>query len=531
MKYIFRLLTGLLFVAAMDVPASFAQTTHYISASLGNDVWSGLLPEPNAEHTDGPKQSVNAAREIAANLAPGDKLFFRRGDNWDGITGILSLSSTAGAPDNYIIVGAYGSGSKPRFDVTGTGNALFFRGSNSEPTSYIRIEDLHIMTTGIPGDRPTGIYVIETYRSNDPHHIIFDGIIVEGLKFGAVIYETDITVTNCVFRNNYGISPESGHTQGIYASGMRMVFTSNIFSDNGKPGVGFDHNTYLSGCVDCVYSDNTVSGGFSGLKVRRGSGMTIAGNTMSNLEYSTITVGADDGHTLSDTVIDSNTLFDTGRGINVKAQSSGTSYIDNLTIKNNIIYNTTSAGITLHNTHIVNSGFYNNLVYDNGARSSISVSSSALLDNTLSIKNNILVNPDTQTGTLLSIENPTLDGLDIDHNLYYGQSAYIARVGGVGFGSLSAFGDAFPGVGTHAIAQDPQLSNPPDDFSPSSESAPSIDRGISLVGVVDNDFAGNTRPFIIHPSSAYTWDVGPYEYRGNGSPSRPGVPGDLRIQK
>src|SRR6266446_87627 len=38
------------------------QTMLYVSARYGDDGWSGRLPEPNAEHTDGPLASFDGAR-------------------------------------------------------------------------------------------------------------------------------------------------------------------------------------------------------------------------------------------------------------------------------------------------------------------------------------------------------------------------------------------------------------------------------------------------------------------------------------
>lgn len=534
--YVFRalkvsrlFLSGLVLLILFQASTAFAKTDYYISSSQGNDSWSGRLPEPNQSNSDGPKQSVDAAQTIASNLTPGDRLLFRRGDSWTGISNLISLSTTAGEANREIIIGAYGNGDKPRFDVTGEGSGIFIRGANDAPTAYLRIENIHIMTTGTPGNRPTGITVIETFRPNNPHHIVFDGLTLEGLKFGANIQENDITITNCLIQNNYGIPPETGHTQGIYAKGSRIIITKNTLKDNGKPGVGFDHNTYLSNCIDCIYSDNVVSGGFSGLKIRKGRGITVTGNRMYNLDYSTITVGADAGATISAVEIDGNTLFNTGRGINVKAQSEGASYIDDLVIKNNIIYGTTTAGITLHSTYIKSSALYNNLVYNNGSGVGISVRSSTIIEDLLAIKNCILANTRGQTGTLLFMEDWNPGKIALDHTLYYSPSASIARIGSDVFSDLGTLQTRFPEIAQHAMEQDPQFSNPPEDFRPQNAEAPSVDNGASLIGIVDNDHDGNSRPFIIHTSSSFSWDIGPFEFRGKYA-NRPEPPNNLQLQ-
>lgn len=513
------LMTALVLLASGSGPL-LAQTVYYVSASLGNDSWSGLLAEPNTNSTDGPKQSVSAAQPIAQGLGAGDQLLFRRGDAWSHTGSLFYLSQAHGNPQAYAVIGAYGAGEKPLFDVAGTSPAIFLRGSNDIPTSYLKIEDLHITTTAAPGNRPTGLYAIETYRTNEPHHIIFDGVVVEELKFGADLQADHITVTHSTFRNNYGLEPETGHTQGIFASASNIVIRDSLFIDNGKPGVGFDHNTYLSNCEDCVYTGNTVTGGFSGLKVRKGQNITVSNNTMHGIEFSTITVGADDDKTLVNAVVAGNTLYDTGRGINVKAQSAGTSFIDGLVIKNNLIYNTSVTGIIVQNTHLQNTVLYNNLIYANSGSASLWIRSNAPLDGPLTIQNSVLANPVGLSGALLWVENPSLAGLVLDHNLYHGFSVTLANIGGTLYPSLAALQAAFADAEIHGLEQDPQFANAPGNFYPASADGPTVDNGISLRGVVDQDIDGHPRPVVTKFAASFSWDLGPYEF-GSGPPVAP----------
>ena len=57
------------------IPGSMHATDYYVSESLGNDSWTGLLAEPNPGLTDGPKQSLGAAATLLDDVAvPGDRV-------------------------------------------------------------------------------------------------------------------------------------------------------------------------------------------------------------------------------------------------------------------------------------------------------------------------------------------------------------------------------------------------------------------------------------------------------------------------
>jgi hypothetical protein len=109
------------------VPSARA-TDYFISESLGDDAWSGLLPEPNGSMTDGPKQSLAAASTLLdTTVGPGDRVLLRRGDTWSGDVSI-NVSAAAGTPAEAIVVGAYGTGARPTIDRTTDGTVITVRG-------------------------------------------------------------------------------------------------------------------------------------------------------------------------------------------------------------------------------------------------------------------------------------------------------------------------------------------------------------------------------------------------------------------
>ncbi len=80
----------------------FAQTTYYVSSSVGNDSNSGT--SENA-----PLKTIQKINSLS--LKPGDKVLFKRGDSWTG-TGI-KINNVKGTQNNRIVFGAYGNGEKP----------------------------------------------------------------------------------------------------------------------------------------------------------------------------------------------------------------------------------------------------------------------------------------------------------------------------------------------------------------------------------------------------------------------------------
>jgi hypothetical protein len=85
---------------------SFA-TTYYVSSTDGNDSYS----TSQAQNPSTPWQSISKANSFFFSLKPGDNILFKRGDVFYGSL-IANASGTSGGR---IVIGAYGSGTKPLF--------------------------------------------------------------------------------------------------------------------------------------------------------------------------------------------------------------------------------------------------------------------------------------------------------------------------------------------------------------------------------------------------------------------------------
>ncbi|MHA7110653.1 cadherin domain-containing protein [Sunxiuqinia elliptica] len=101
----------LILIILLALPATLlAQTSYYVSSSEGNDSNAGT----SISHPWKSLEKVNSFKPSA-----GDKILFKRGDEWEG-TLVISASGTTGNPITY---GAYGTGEKPRIygsqEITG----------------------------------------------------------------------------------------------------------------------------------------------------------------------------------------------------------------------------------------------------------------------------------------------------------------------------------------------------------------------------------------------------------------------------
>lgn len=116
-------------VALESVAPGPISRTYYVDASSGNDAWSGLISDPQA-NSDGPWQTLD--KVTSHTLQPGDKVLLKRGSVWrnhrEGATPATNrlYIEESGTPTQPIIIDAYGTGPAP----TISGGRLFPQHSN-----------------------------------------------------------------------------------------------------------------------------------------------------------------------------------------------------------------------------------------------------------------------------------------------------------------------------------------------------------------------------------------------------------------
>jgi sulfatase modifying factor 1 len=181
--------------------------TYYVSSSVGNDSWTGLVASPNG--TTGPWKTL--AKASTVELAAGDQILLNCGDTWNE-----ELHPRGnGTPDSPIVIGSYGIGGKPTIDredysIDRTGIRLDDQGG----FKIVGIEFNRCMT-GIYAEYsdecPTKKYIwVEdcyfhdslTYQHYEdyPKRKIGLGICFFSFELDKRFVLTDITIKNCVFR-------------------------------------------------------------------------------------------------------------------------------------------------------------------------------------------------------------------------------------------------------------------------------------------------------------------------------------------
>ncbi len=516
------ILIVVLTAAALATALSAGATDYYLSESVGNDSWSGLLPDPNGTMTDGPKQSLGAAAGLLDNVAlPGDRVLLRRGDTWSGDIS-LTLSSAAGTLAQPIVIGAYGSGAAPTLDRTFEGTIITVRGDYTEPASrYLRFENLRLTTTAAPGDRPIGVLILESYRPVDPHHITFADCEIDHLKHGLTWYEHGHVLERCHIHDNYGIAPETGHTQGIYVSGTDMTIRDSLFVNNGKPDSWFDHNLYISHGSGYVIEGNTIRSSLDGIKLRGSNDTVVRDNVIHDMNLGAISVGGDDSGPVDNVIIERNLVYDTVDAITVKSQS-GTQLLPstNIIIRNNIFHSNRGtapiggdyAGYVNVLDPVEDVSLCNNLIVNISDPNERNLYIYAANPANLQIKNNIFMRTDATRPMVEFPDASSLAGTDLDHNLYHYPGGDILRVDGTDYQNLAAFRLDHPSQEAGGVEGDPILAGPFTDFHLTITSELAIDTGAPMPITVDGDFDGLARPIDGDLIGSAEWDIGPYEY-------------------
>jgi parallel beta-helix repeat protein len=497
-------------------------TDYYVSESVGNDAWSGALPEPNGSMTDGPKRSLGAAADLLDNVvAPGDRVLLRRGDTWSGEIS-LTLSTAAGTPAQPIVVGAYGSGADPILDRTATGAIITVRGAYTEPASqHLRFENLRLTTTAPPGSRPIGVLILESYRPVDPHHITFADCEIDHLMHGLTWYEHGHVLERSHVHDNFGIPPETGHTQGIYVSGSDVTIRDNLFVNNGKPDSWFDHNLYMSHGTGYVIERNTIRSSLDGIKLRGSYDTVVRDNVIHDLNLGAISVGGDDSGPVDNVIIERNLIHDTVDAITVKSQS-GTQVLPstNIVIRNNIFHSNRGdapiggdyAGYVNVLDPVEDVTICNNLIANISDPNERNLYMYAENPVGLRLMNNILMRTDPTRPMVEFPHAATLSGTELDHNLYHFPGGTILRVEGTDYQTLASFRLAYPYQEAGGVEGDPVLASPFSDLHLTPASVLAIDTGAPMPGTVDDDFDGLARPEDGDSSGTAEWDIGPYEY-------------------
>ena len=440
-----------MFVALLIVAAN-AQTSYYISNSIGSDSYNGLAPEWDGR--SGPKQTISAANNILQNMMPGDRLRFKRRDVWDTMETIIIDSHANGTR-----IDAYGVGVRPMIRHNGTASAqdriMYFYGDTPEVCENITVTGLHLTTTSPSSNRPLGIrlYCAEQGEINN---ITFRDLLIEETKQGiSNHFATYLLVENCVIRNNHTVGADPHQdSSGIYSKADHLTIRYCDFSDNGTDHMR-DHNAYLSQSNYLVFEYNWIHGGLGDVKVKAGVQQLIRRNRFYDLDRGAIAFGGNVVSANRDCVIEQNDFYDVRDAIVICDQNSPSNPNGNGTI-NAIIRNNRFHGrksghapqeynsfIRIRQDYIENMSIHNNMFFDITEETLIRVQHTG--PDGLHIYDNYLRSDDLEWPIFMFLDNPALTGVYLDRNIYNFPQGFLWNIDGNLYRSLEHFQEEYPG--------------------------------------------------------------------------------------
>lgn len=447
-----------------------ATETWYVSSSLGDDGWSGRLPAPNASRSDGPKASLEAALMLLDGARPGSHVLLRRGDTWRP-DDEAEIDDAEGTETNPIVLGAYGSGARPRIEARHDRNVFIVRGNASGATRHFWLRDLHLAPSST-AQASVGVFVGESLHANAPSHVTLSSLRIESLGGGIVVYGDRHLIHGCRIADNL-----QGH--GAFVSGRDIVIAHNEFEHNGPPPPDlFFHSLYLSSPVRMVFEHNLVHSATDGVKVRTPVGSVFRHNTIHDNVFIGIHLGGDSTAGAYDNRIESNRFYRNGSDIVIKSESGvQIDPVDGLVIANNVMDRGTNAPI------------------DYGAHLTVT----PVPARNVAVVNNLVVSEGDDDGIRIANDG---GGLTCENNV-------VAQLsGGTAFDLDPAVEERRNlAITTRAAFDDLALADPARfDYAPTSDSVALIDQGADVSSLLETDFTGAAR------LRGASFDIGPYEY-------------------
>jgi lysophospholipase L1-like esterase len=321
--------------AASTVGPVIGTTVRYVSQSAGNDTWDGTAPA-FVSGTTGPWQTL--AKVNGASLSPGTSVLFKRGDTWrDGSGGTASGLKTAqlrpksGTNGNPIVYDAYSTGPNPRYlgsvaasnttDWTNTSGNIWTSNSVFQPTGangngqpVENANDVGLVTWGTYPNRSVGSMVDLPGQS--------DASLTTQGKW--LFNTTDWKVHIFSVGNPATAMPGlelSIDADMIWGYGLSDVIVQNLTLFNGAghgiPYGGASNRITIRDCIIGWIGGGNLGGGGT----RYGNGTQISGGG-------------------SFCLVERNWIFECfDGGITQESFSATNTTFDNLTYRNNVVYN------------------------------------------------------------------------------------------------------------------------------------------------------------------------------------------------
>jgi len=342
-------------------------TVYYIDASNGRDYYNGKAPRWDGVGVDGPFRSASKIADMLITdpkANPKDKVgavLLKRGQEWK-FQNTITIDRAVGTAVSPIILGAYGTGSKPR--LTRSLNLFYVKrpilsiqGSyQSIEPQYLIIENLVISGARgflpiseldcisdqnkdclVPAVQIGNKYFSNTYKT-EPHHITLRHCNIENNNYGlSVSYHGGSIVVedNDIKNNGYPSKNFELRSQGIHATGrahwfhyptdIDVTIRGNTFYNNGYynydgkgslVGNPYSWNLYIDGTKKngkrFLIEGNTFLDSYTGLKVRNIKFARISGNIFDGMKNVAMVVGGDQNGWSKNIVVEKNVFSDNG---------------------------------------------------------------------------------------------------------------------------------------------------------------------------------------------------------------------------
>lgn len=496
---------------------SFPQTTYYFSTS-GDDGNAGTS-------SGSPKETLSALQTLINSSTPGDSFLLKRGDTWTTRAGTyaLELIGVQGTSANPIVVDAYGTGEKPKLNISGTANIIYFSsGNTSIMCYYVEINNLQLVSTAGVGSNPENAIRVGGSGSatTSPHHLTFDNLFVDGTyrAFSWQSVNPYITLSNSTTQNLTG----DGGTRG----GEAVVGTSRgTVIENCEFINCLNEILYLSGGAgDSTFVRNNIfRDSVHGIALANGDSVFIEGNQFIDIDIIALSASSRADGTgflfyLTNTFVRRNTFDNCTYGIVLNQSISdvgatGDTYtqvgeiINNKFVNGNTAIRWLDTGANPDPVHYEDYLVANNTIVNHTY--GIRFNSGDFTN--IEVYNNIFYNETYSSGVLFEASSSHLTDIITDYNLYYNTVGNTFAISGTNY-TLSAFQSAFVLDEQNSISANPDFSNPGANIYGLLEGSPAIDVGTNLTGIVDDDLAGLSRP------QNLIWDIGAYEFDSESDP-------------
>ncbi len=363
-------------ITVLARPAS--AKTYYLSASAGNDTWSGLCSTPPATGTCGPWKTISKLKNSATSIsADGVQILFKRGDTFD-TAGNWDLGALLRPSPYYVTLGAYGSGAKPIFQrLTGTSNATGLINASYSSGRGVILDNLDLRgSLWVRPSYSSGAFVWPGVQMIARHLSISGGNFALWGSDGVVVEDADINATGI---NAVGFGSNSN-------PGLLYISQSNIYNS-------ITHCIYLAGSSHDVLVENNELHHCGASPGAYRDAFTVHGQ-QDNL------------------LIRGNSVHDNGYAMGIDANIGYPDRITRVTIENNRIYNQISHVFQL--ASLQNSIIRNNTIYNNPGTDQplfwIRAASSIAAATNLQIYGNTIYG---NSAGLLNIDGTTNDTKDV----------------------------------------------------------------------------------------------------------------------